>query len=51
MTPEELKLLQSINDNLGFLVKKFSAHDLDSLTEIETEDTEKPNSELLLEGE
>lgn len=51
MTPEELELLRSINNNIGIIVNKLGGVDLNSELEIETEDTAKPNSELLLEGE
>lgn len=50
MTPDELTLLSSINDKLGILINKFSAETLEE-PKVETEETEKPNSELLLEGE
>lgn len=51
MTPEELSLLQNINNNLGLIVNKLGASDLNLEPEVETEETIKSNSELLLEGE
>jgi hypothetical protein len=51
MTPEELELLRSINNNIGIIVNKLGVSDLSLEPEIETEETVKPNSELLLEGE
>jgi hypothetical protein len=51
MTPEELTLLKSINDNIGIIVNKLGGVDLNSELGIETEDIAKSNSELLLEGE
>ena len=51
LTPEELNLLKSINDNIGIIVNKLGGVELDSEATIETEEAAKPSSELLLEGE
>jgi hypothetical protein len=51
MTPEELTLLQNINNNLGLIVNKLGASELSLEPEIETEEAVKTNAELLLESE
>lgn len=51
MTPEELELLRSINNNIGLIVNKLGVSDLNLEPEIETEEAVKPSAELLLESE
>ena len=50
MTPEELSLLTSINNNLELIVNKIGAIDSKSEPELETESSNS-EAELLLEGE